>query len=296
MHIVKALARYELQLRANDRSPLTVTSYLRYVRLLAAWLATQDHSLQVEDVTADNLAAFLASDTVRLCPNGKRRKATAGNVLRSALITFFRHMAAADVIPRDPSVMVRRARCAPAPPRGLSPIETKKFCAALSKARTPSEHRDWMLFDLLLATGIRIGSALALEVRDVDLEQKLLWLRTTKGNRPERVFLSDAICRHLRRYLKTLDGSLVFPGRRRGRAMTDRHARRQMLDWLKRAGIRRHATPHSLRHSFAAGLLAKSGGDFILVQRALRHASIASTLIYLGPPSDRLAEVLDGVG
>lgn len=291
--MVQALARYELQLRANDRSPLTITSYLRYIRLLAAWLATQDHSLQVEDVTADDLAAFLASDTVRLCPNGKRRKATAGNVLRSALITFFRHMAAADIIPRDPSVMVRRARCAPAPPRGLSPSEVERLLTALAKAKTVEDRRDAMLFRLLLETGIRVGSALALEVRDVDVETKTLWLRVAKGRRPERVFLTAKICVLLSSYLPTLDGRFVFPGRRRGRPLTDRHARRMLLVWLRRAGVRRHVTVHGLRHTFAATLLSKSGGDILLVQQALRHASIASTLVYCGPPSDRLAAVLD---
>ena len=66
----------------------------------------------------------------------------------------------------------------------------------------------------------------------------------------------------------------------RGRQISMRHAQRRLAEWLAKAGIAGKSA-HSLRHSFATGLLARTG-DLRLVQAAMNHASIVSTTIYVG--------------
>ena len=78
----------------------------------------------------------------------------------------------------------------------------------------------------------------------------------------------------------------LFPGRGTER-ITTRHVCRRFHEWLKLAGITRSASPHALRHTFAMAIYKKSG-DIALTQAALRHRSIASTLVYARVDRDRV--------
>jgi site-specific recombinase XerC len=125
---------------------------------------------------------------------------------------------------------------------------------------------------------IRLGSALALETRDLDLERGELALRRTKGDVPTSVPLSRAVCAHLRGYLDGRPDGPLFTGRN-GRALCARHAQRRLGIWCQRAGLGRAISPHSLRHSFAIRIYRQTR-NLLLVQAAMRHRSIASTCVY----------------
>jgi integrase/recombinase XerD len=190
----------------------------------------------------------------------------------------------------DAGRLIRRAITSLPPPRSLSPEEERKLLGILGAASGFEAERDHALVLLMLRSGIRIGSALALEVGDVDLERAELAIHA-KGGRRERVFLGKAIARHLRRYLGDRSSRALFPTRD-GRPMSRRHFERRFRSWILKAGIRR-ATPHSLRHSFAAGLYGKTG-DVLLVKAALCHRSIASTMVYARSDEGRLRRALGG--
>jgi site-specific recombinase XerC len=112
----------------------------------------------------------------------------------------------------------------------------------------------------------------------VDIEAGELTLRRMKGDRPDRVAVPKGLRGQLRAYLRGQDEGALFVGRA-GRPMTARHARRRLATWLRRAGVGRHASPHSLRHAFAVSLHRQTG-DLLRVQRALRHSSPSSTAVY----------------
>jgi integrase/recombinase XerC len=92
------------------------------------------------------------------------------------------------------------------------------------------------------------------------------------------VFLAKGIADHLRRWLGDRDAGPVFTDRH-GRRLSPRHVHRRFKGWLRAAGITRPASPHTARHSFATSLLARTG-NLALVQAALRHRSITSTMVY----------------
>ena len=73
--------------------------------------------------------------------------------------------------------------------------------------------------------------------------------------------------------------------------MSVRHAQRRFRGWLRRAGVQRPASPHSLRHRFAMDLYRRTG-DVLLVKEALRHRSIASTMVYARADRARLRAAL----
>lgn len=290
MRIETGLRRYITQLEADGRSRHTIKQYERHVRLFAQWCAEVGHSRDLDALRHEDLAAFLASDTARLRPDGTPKKATALNCLRSSLRTFFAHLHRAGYLRADPARLVRLARCGGPPPRGLSEKEARTLLAAMAEDRSAAGKRDHALFRLMLETGVRLGSALALRTTDIDLAQRELLLRETKGDRPVRVCMSRGVTSHLRRYLRSLDGEVLFPGQG-GRPLGQRQAARRLALWAEEAGIRGSVHPHMMRHTFAMLLYAKTR-DVLLVKEALRHRSIASTLVYCHADRERLREVL----
>ena len=290
MRIEDALDRFIIQLRADGRSDHTIRQYARHVRSLQRWLNEQDRPDDIAAIDYEVIAAFLVSPEAGCRPDGRPKKATSANSMRSSLRNFFGYLHRAGLVTNDPARLVRRARCGPPPPRALTTKERSRLLATLDEAATPGELRDRALFRLMLATGVRIGAAVTLNVEDVDLDAAELWI-TTKGDRRERVCVPRDEIAHLREYIDGRAASPLFAGR--GGAITSRHAQRRFAQWLRRAGIERSASPHSLRHSFATRLLARTG-DLRLVQDALGHRSIASTTIYARVDEGRLRAAING--
>lgn len=262
MQITDALDEYMLQLQANGRSPHTVAQARRHVLALARWI-----SRPLASITHQDVARFLIEQ------QDGRSPATI-NALRSSLRGFFDYCELAGYVERSPARLVQRARtCAP-PPRGLTDAEQERLVAALDTAQTWEDRRDRALFLTLLGTGMRLGSALALTVSDADLEAGVIAIRG-KGGMRATLPVSERVVALLSGWLR--DEGPVFPSRT-GAALSPRQAQFRLVSWCKRAG-NRAVSPHSLRHSFAQRLLARTG-NLAIVQSALTHRSIASTIVY----------------
>ncbi len=290
MNLNDALSKYLTQIAADGRSPHTAGQYRRHITLLASWLEGRHHSGNVEAIDHETLAAFLASPAARERPDHKIKKATSANAMRTSLRTFFRYCHEAGYCASNPARLIRRAMCGAPPPRAMSDEEQGRLLLALSKGVGPEAKRDAALFTLMLGSGIRLGSALALDIGDLDLERGELQLRRTKGDCPVSVPLARAVRDHLRGFVNGRAAGPLFPGRN-GAAISARHVQRRLDLWCRRAGIGRHIRPHDLRHSFAITLYRRTR-DLLLVQAALRHRSIASTTVYAKCDDGRLRDVL----
>lgn len=286
MQITDALTRFETQLQADGRSEHTRKQFRRHVVALSRWLAGERRSLDIKEIDHEILAAFLSSQSARTRPDGKPKTATSLNALRSSLKGFFVYLHRAGSIPSDPSRLIRRAITAPPPPRALTAQEEEKFLAILAKAKAAEEQRDAFLFTLMLGTGVRLSSAIGLNVEDVDLREHVLLLRTFKGNRTERAILPHKLVKRTGAFIGDRTSGPLFRSQA-GRRISHRHAQRRFRQLRDQAGIASAVSPHSLRHSFAMALYRKTH-DIALVQRGLRHRSIASTLTYARVDDQRL--------
>jgi integrase/recombinase XerC len=130
---------------------------------------------------------------------------------------------------------------------------------------------------LMLASGIRLGSAVALRVEDIDIERGELAIHG-KGDRRDRVLLGRRIQDRVRCFIGKRSSGPLF-ARRNGQALTPRHVNRRLKMWAARAGLARRVHAHQLRHTFAARTYARCQ-DVLVVKEALCHRSIASTLVY----------------
>jgi integrase/recombinase XerC len=276
VNLQDALQAFLLQLDADGRSPHTIGQYRRHVTAMINWLASAGSGIDVDDLKPDVVARFFADNAAKVSCRGGPKRATSLNAMRTSVRCFCAHLRDAGLVGANPARLLRRARCAPPPPRALHPDEQKRLLDVLGAATGPEAERDRMLVELLLGTGIRIGSALALEIGDIDFEHGEAALRTTKNDRPATAVMPVTVAKSLRVFIGDRTSGPVFLARDRRISM--RHAQRRLAGWLAEAGIVGKSA-HSLRHTFATGLLAKTG-NLRLVQAAMGHASIVSTTIY----------------
>ncbi len=290
MQLQDAHARFQIQLEADGRSAHTRKLYEVAIAKLERWLVSEKLSLEIEQIDHAILARFVASDFVRLRRDGTPKKAACLNTLRSGLRVFFRYAHDSGLAPTNAARLLRRAICSKPPPRALTPREQEKLEAVLGgRLITRKEKRDAFLVRFLLATGLRLDSALRLNVEDIDLEDGSMrvW---TKRDRTRVFFLSGEIRELLRKHLGDRVEGPVFVGAA-GRRLGSRQAQRRVRDLTNLAGLPMSARPHALRHSFAVELYARTR-DVALVQRALGHESIVSTLRYASTTDEQLRRAM----
>ncbi|MCK5944132.1 MAG: tyrosine-type recombinase/integrase [Planctomycetes bacterium] len=284
MHLQDALGRFQVQLRADGRSEHTRKQYERHVRGLIDWLGTANQSTDIEELSPAAIAEFLASDAATGSARGGAKKASSTNAMRTSIRCFARWAHESGLVASNPARLLRRARCTPPPPKGLHDDERTRLLEVLKTAEGCAGERDGALILLLLHAGIRIGSAIGLDIEDVDFEHGELHLRSGKNNARSTVVLPAAVADQLRKLIgERTTGPVFTAGERR---ISIRNAQRRIAGWFEAAGIRGKSA-HSLRHSFATALLGRTG-DLRLVQNALGHRSIVSTTVYAQVDRGRL--------
>jgi site-specific recombinase XerD len=131
------------------------------------------------------------------------------------------------------------------------------------------------------AAGLRLSEAIGLQVGDVDSERMLLHVRQAKGHKDRMVPLSPRLLDRLRDYWKhARPRSYLFPGAQPDKPLHPTSLQKAFQSARLAAGIRKRASVHTLRHSYATHLM-ESGTDLRTIQAWLGHASLKTTAIYL---------------
>lgn len=168
----------------------------------------------------------------------------------------------------------------------MSPRRAKRLPVVLSEPEVlrlleaaPSL-RDKLLLGLMYATGLRSSEVARLRWRDFDFDRRTLHVWQGKGRTDRQVMLPESFRPLLWRLSRTFSPEdFVFPGDRPGRHVSPRTVARVMKRAVQMAGIGKVATPHSLRHSFAAHLI-QGGTDIRFIQQLLGHVRLETTKIY----------------
>lgn len=186
-----------------------------------------------------------------------------------------------------------------APKEQVAILSSARDGSAGSRNRYFCAIRDNVILELLFSTGIRIGELVALNVSDVDLVNQQIHI-TGRATRARLVAVtSEAVMGALMTYIelrndRLLDTAALFVGRS-GTRLTIYSIENIFKKHVRLAEIKRHVTPHSLRHTMAA-MLVSNGTDIREVQEILGHASILSTQVYTKLPikgRSRTAAVVD---
>lgn len=161
--------------------------------------------------------------------------------------------------------------------------------------------RDKAIVELLFSSGLRVSELVNLNKDDINLEKREFTVRG-KGSKDRPVFVSQAAVDKISEYLESRDDSLpamfISYSRNGGktdtsgdfRRLTPRSIQRMVSRYAKLAGITKHVSPHTMRHSFATDLLM-NGADVRSVQGMLGHADISTTQVYTHITDQHLKEV-----
>ncbi|HJZ60161.1 MAG TPA: tyrosine-type recombinase/integrase [Gemmataceae bacterium] len=172
---------------------------------------------------------------------------------------------------------LRRIACPKQPrklPVVLSPEEVVRFFQAVPNLK----HRALLM--TAYAAGLRISEVVALTVADIDSRRMVIRVRQGKGRKDRYVMLSPRLLEVLRAYWKVArPAHWLFPGQVEGRPVTVGTAHRVCVEASRAAGLGKHVTVHTLRHSFATHLL-EAGTDLRTIQLLLGHRELRTTAIY----------------
>jgi integrase/recombinase XerD len=213
----------------------------------------------------------------------------------ACLRSFYRHLRREGVRESDPTATLSAPRRSRKLPQVLSRGEVEKLLSQ-PRGSEPAALRDRALLELMYASGLRASEAIGLEVRDVDVEERVLLARG-KGSKERLVPIGGAALRALDRYLQSGRPALVKDRPEahlfvnfRGGALTRQGLYKIVRRHATSAGLDDRMSPHTLRHTFATHLLA-GGCDLRSVQEMLGHADVSTTQLYTHLSSERLKDV-----
>jgi len=255
------------------RSPATKKLYRIVLTHLLEFSKKDPNALEIQD-----LHKFLQHlEKEHACKKNTLR--TYVNVLRS----FLRYIKREDL-----RTQIKALR----PPKTLPMVPTsEEIEKMIETART---HRNKMVIQLLARTGLRVGELCNLDIRDIDLQNLRIIVRSRglwepKGAKERVVRMDSETASLIQKYISSQrEGLLIDINPSTIRALIKKIA--------KRAGVRNaeKMTPHKLRHFFAYDFLER-GGDVRSLQKLLGHAELSTTEIYLDYSFDMVSQAYNKV-
>lgn len=162
--------------------------------------------------------------------------------------------------------------------------------------------RDRAIIELLFSSGLRVSELVNLNRDNINLKRREFMVRG-KGQKDRPVFISQSAADHITNYLESRHDSLpaLFISYSRNvspettgdyRRLTARSVQRMLGQYTRLAGITKHVSPHTMRHSYATDLLM-NGADIRSVQSMLGHSNISTTQVYTHVTDEHLRDTYE---
>lgn len=161
----------------------------------------------------------------------------------------------------------------------LPVVLSKEECKELFKASKMLKHRFLLAF--AYSSGLRMNEVRLLKLADLDIHRKQIHVKQGKGKKDRYVALSNYIIQKLDMYLSQAKPKVyLFEGQIPSEPMGERSIQYIINEALQKTTIKKQASMHTLRHSFATHLL-EDGVNLQSIQIALGHSHLKTTLVYL---------------
>lgn len=266
----------------------TLDSYQSDLKHVAKWLEAEKCSGLIA-ATREQFLAYLADLALR----GHSARTSARRL--SSLRQFFQYALRENWISRDPTLEIQAPRLGRPLPKTLTEADVEALLEA-PDVETPEGFRDRSMLELLYATGLRVTELVGIRPDQVSFSQGLVRV-TGKGGKERLVPMGDEAQSWIQHFLKDARKELLgerlcdalFPTRR-GSGMTRQAFWYRIKKHAATSGIRKHLSPHTLRHAFATHLV-NHGADLRVVQLLLGHSDLSTTQIYTHVARERLKQL-----
>lgn len=286
----------------SGRSKKTIDNYRLY---LERFLEISQEILNKDDITPKDISRELIRKyRLRLNRYGSDNGGEDLKIITQAyhliaLRGFLKYLARRDIKSLDPS-LVDLPHVVRKQVTFLHFDEVEDMLAEVDTS-TESGLRDKAIIELLYSGGLRVSELVGLDRGSINLERREFMVRG-KGSKDRPIFISQSAADKVQDYLDARTDSLpaLFLNNSRNtqtvdtsgnyRRITARSVERIVEKYARLAGITKHVSPHTLRHSFATDLLM-NGADIRAVQSMLGHADISTTQIYTHVTDAHLKEI-----
>lgn len=251
------------ELKLRGFSPRTIKAYMYYNLKFLEYIQKTP-----EEITQDNIKEYLANQI------DKNSVATV-SLIKSALKFYYDEILNKNIVDFKTPKIEKKL------PVVLSREEVKSLIQAAPTRKSK------LIIKMLYSSGLRLSECLNLKINDLELDEKIGWVRKGKGAKDRMFILSEKLIKDFEKYLKNHKGLYLFS---ENKPLSPRNVQKIIKRAAEKAGIKKRVTPHKLRHSFATHLL-EAGVDVRKIQELLGHSDLSTTQIYTKVSNEELRKI-----
>ncbi|MEO9884974.1 MAG: tyrosine-type recombinase/integrase [Balneola sp.] len=260
MNKSELITKYEHHLTLKNYSENTLRSYLNGLQIFLNYLK----SYQIKKVTSKELETFFHFS--------KKEMGFSYSMMKQLLasVKFLYHEVLKEPIDFDFNIKIKKPSTIP---EVLSVEEVQRLLNSFKNLKHKA------IFTLCYSAGLRLGEILNIKIKDIDSDRMQIRITQAKGKKDRYSLLSPKVLELLRKYVTEYKPKeYLFEGQSGGK-YSSASVQQLMRKHRTKANIKKKATPHTLRHSFATHLL-DNGTDIRFIQELLGHQHISTTQIY----------------
>ena len=258
----------------------SIAAYLNDIHKLVEYCQENHHITTLENITDEILADFLK----RMEEDGFGDRTQARSIC--SLRQFFKFLVFDGVLPDTPTKLLKAPKISRKIPIILTDKEVNSIMDAIEMYK-PEGQRNKAIIEMLYSCGLRASELIDIKLSNIDFRHDKVKIEG-KENKDRVIPLSNNTKVEIKKYLKVYRNYLDIPQEyedilflsKKGTALSRVMLFNIVKHLAKKAGIKKRVSPHTLRHSFAAGLV-KKGIDLSKLQDLLGHSSILTTETYI---------------
>lgn len=260
MNKSELISKFEHHLILKNYSENTVRSYVNGLNIFLSYITKN----KVEKISGNTLESFFHHAKTEMNYSFSMMK----QLLAS--IKFLYHEVLKQPIDFDFNIKMKKPSTLP---QVLSIQEVERFLNSFSNIKHKA------IFTLCYSAGLRLGEILNIKISDIDSDRMQIRVEQAKGKKDRYGLLSPKVLDLLREYVREYKPKAYLFEGQTGSQYSSSSVQQLMRKHRKVAKIKKKATPHTLRHSFATHLL-EQGTDIRYIQDLLGHKHISTTQIY----------------
>lgn len=254
------IEKFYKQLRIENYSEQTVKNYSSALKLFLEYVKKQKIE-QVTDIELQNYLLYCKTEKKYSYSSMKQVIAT---------ISYLYKKVIKKAVPGALNIELRK-------PHNLPTVLSVKEISKILNVTNNLKHK--MILLLIYSGGLRLGELVNLKIGDIDSIAMKIHIRQGKGKKDRYIMLSENVLKLLREYYKVYKPTeFIIEGQKDGK-YSPQSVQSVFKAAIKKSGIKKKATVHTLRHSFATHLL-DDGTDIRYIQELLGHKRLETTQIY----------------